>query len=200
MATARDAIAALVQMERTPKKVVRQSEQQPVKADKVMEADAIPYLPENLSVMELEIDYRNLIESLKNKTDLSRVPLRQVTVIFAPTGDRKIQVWQLPPLSVMLLRLCDGRRTVGAIVREFSLLETGFDGIPADKVCLFGLMQLRKDGFISLSDSPVMREREAGSSVGEITGEPKYSLPPQATNTQQPWPPLGAVENLSGTD
>jgi radical SAM superfamily enzyme YgiQ (UPF0313 family) len=200
MATARDAIAALVQMERTPRKAVRLSSQQSVEADDVLEASSIPYLPENLSVMELEIDYRNLIESLKDKTDLSRVPLRNATVIFMPTGSRKIQVWQLPPLSVMLLQLCDGRRSVGAIVREFSLLETGFDGIPADKVCLFGLMQLRKDGFIGLSDSPVIREREGGSSVGETTGEAKYSLPPQATNTQQPWPPQSAVENLSRTD
>ena len=47
-----------------------------------------------------------------------------------------------------LLRLCDGQRTVAEIADELSSLGIDVNGIPIDKVCLFGLMQLREDGFI----------------------------------------------------
>jgi hypothetical protein len=145
--------------------------------------------------MDLEVDYKELIESLRNKADLSRVPERTVTVVLRPTDQRLIQVWQLAPLSATLLRLCDGRRTVHEIVHEFCLVEAGIEGVPAEKVCLFGLIQLRKDGFIGLSSCPVVAEDEAGSHDGEMVVVPWYSPTPQAANTQQPWPPDRVLSN-----
>jgi hypothetical protein len=118
--------------------------------------------------MDLEVDYKELIESLRTKANLSRVPERKVTVVFRATEARLIQVWQLAPLSAALLRLCDGRRTVNDIVHAFTLLETGVDGVPAEKVCLFGLMRLREDGFIGVASGPGVAEEEAGSNGREM--------------------------------
>jgi radical SAM superfamily enzyme YgiQ (UPF0313 family) len=200
MATARAAIAALAQVERAPKSEARPSAPEPVAADDLPDGDGIPYLPENFSVLELEVDYKALIESLRNKAELSCVPERKSTIVFTRTGGKRVEVWQLSPLSAELLRLCDGRRSVNEVVREFSLRESGLDGIPAEKICLFGLMQLRRDGFIALSNTPVVKTNGDGSNDSDATDAVSYSLPPQATNTQQPWPPLSAVKNLPNPD
>ena len=101
----------------------------------------------------------------------------------------------LPPLSVALLRLCDGRRTVDEITRAFRPPEDGFSGIPVDTACLFGLMQLREDGIIGLSASPLTWEEEVSTNDDARARAARYSLPPQAGNTQQPWPPLRPDEH-----
>jgi len=142
-----------------------------------------------LFVTNVELDYKELIASLRAKTDLNQVSSCDATVVFSNEGD-ELNVWQLPPLAGTLLRLCDGQRTVAEIVYEFSLLEIKLDGIPADKACLFGLMQLREDGFIGLSSSPVAWEDEA-----PLEPAP-FSLPPKASNTQQPWPAFSAEKSI----
>jgi radical SAM superfamily enzyme YgiQ (UPF0313 family) len=203
MATARAAIAALAQVERAPKSAVRRTTEQTGEASDLPETDSTPYLPENLSVMELEVDYKALIESLRNKANLNCVPQQKSTIVLTRAGGKRVEVWQVSSLSATLLRLCDGRRRMSEIVSEFSLVESSLDGIPAEKVCLFGLMQLHTDGFIGLSSTPVARENDAASNDSEIapaTNATNSLLPPQATNTQQPWPPLSAAKNLSTTD
>ena len=96
-------------------------------------------------------------------------------------------MWQLTPLSATLLRLCDGRRTIHDVVREFSLLDTDVVGIPAEKVVLFGLMRLRDEGFIGLSSGPVPEE-EPSLADGAPAERPFNPAMLQATGTQQPWP------------
>jgi hypothetical protein len=144
-----------------------------------LDESTVPYLIESLLVMDLEVDYKKLIESLRNKTDLNQVSACAATVIFSDAGD-DLNVWQLPPLAGTLLRLCDGARTVAQITQEFSLLEIELNEIPVEKACLFGLMQLLEDGFIGLSASPL-------TWLDQIE-LPEYALPRSATNTQQPWP------------
>jgi radical SAM superfamily enzyme YgiQ (UPF0313 family) len=144
-----------------------------------LDESTVPYLIESLLVMDLEVDYKKLIESLRNKTDLNQVSACAATVIFSDAGD-DLNVWQLPPLAGTLLRLCDGARTVAQITQEFSLLEIELNEIPVEKACLFGLMQLLEDGFIGLAASPL-------TWLDQIE-LPEYALPRSATNTQQPWP------------
>ncbi len=184
MATAREAIAAVAQTECAP---ARDGRKPIINEVDRLEDSSVPYRLDALFVVDVEVDYKELIESLRNKRDLNLVPARDTTVVFSTTSEQ-LDVWQLPPLSVTLLRLCDGRRTVKEITREFSLVGTDLDGIPIDKVCCFGLMQLREDGLIGLSASPLTWEDEKREDEDAITRAPRYSLPPQANNTQQPWP------------
>jgi len=137
---------------------------------------------DGLIVVDVEVDYKQLIECLRNQTDLGQVASRDTTIVFS-RDDATLNIWQLPPLSAALLRLCDGRRTVADVVREFAALGLDVDDIPPDKVCLFGLMQLKDDGFIRLSASPL-----AWDSVESEKTTAAYAVTPQASNTQQPWP------------
>jgi len=176
MANAPAAVAAMARAESAP---VRHQRQRVVEETDQLEEGAVPYVIDSLFVVDLEVDYKELISCLRNKTDLSQVLASDVTVIFSNAGD-DLNVWQLSPLAGVLLHLCDGQRTVADITREFSSLETGLTEIPADKVCLFGLGQLLDDGFIALSSLPLTWE--------EPIRNPQFSLPPKSTNTQQPWP------------
>ena len=178
MAKAMGAIAAIAQTENAPRK----KQSMPiVQETNRLDGTAIPYKIESLFLVDLKVDYKELIESLRNKRDLNEVSACEATVVFSNEDD-DLEVWQLPPLAGMLLRLCDGKRTVAEITREFELFELEFDDIPAGKACLFGLVQLIEDGVVGLSSSPVIWEDDE-------TVAPQFSIPPKTTNTQQPWPP-----------
>lgn len=80
---------------------------------------------------------------------------------FFSNEDDDLQVWQLPPLAGILLRFCDGKRTVTEITHQFSLLEIELGDVPAEKACLFGLVQLIEDGVIGLSSVPLIQQHSA---------------------------------------
>lgn len=186
MANAPAAIAAVARTESAPAR----NERKPiVNETNCLDGSTVPYQTEMLFVTDVEVDYKELIQSLRHKTDLNQVSAGDATVVFS-NADEELNVWQLPPLAGTVLRLCDGSRTVNEIAHELSLEEIELNGIPIEKACLFGLMQLHEDGFIGLSSSPLTWVEENEVS----TGPPQFSLPPKASNTQQPWPLPGAGE------
>jgi radical SAM superfamily enzyme YgiQ (UPF0313 family) len=162
-----------------------------------LDEDCIPYRPDTLFMVDVEVDYKELIESLRNKTDLNQVSLQESTIVFSAAGETEVDVWQLPPLSAALLRLCNGTRTVREIAREFSLLGIELSDIPPEAICLFGMQQLRADGYIGVSSSAVIWEEACETKRAR---PPRFSVPPQANNTQQPWPPLSATNVSSNTE
>jgi radical SAM superfamily enzyme YgiQ (UPF0313 family) len=176
MANAPAAIAAIARAESPP---VWDPRQRVVEEIDRLEESTVPYVIDSLFVVDLQVDYKELISSLRNKSDLNQVSACNATVIFSNAGD-DLNVWQLSPLAGLLLHLCDGQRTVSDITQALSSLETGLAEIPAGKVCLFGLGQLLEDGFIALSASPLSWE--------DSVSPPQFSLPPKSSNTQQPWP------------
>jgi hypothetical protein len=176
MANAPAAIAAIARAESPP---VWDPRQRVVEEIDRLEESTVPYVIDSLFVVDLQVDYKELISSLRNKSDLNQVSACNATVIFSNAGD-DLNVWQLSPLAGLLLHLCDGQRTVSDITQALSSLETGLAEIPAGKVGLFGLGQLLEDGFIALSASPLSWE--------DSVPPPQFSLPPKSSNTQQPWP------------
>jgi radical SAM superfamily enzyme YgiQ (UPF0313 family) len=152
MANASAAIAAIAQTENAPMKMQREPV---VQETNRLDDTAIPYQIESLFAVELKVDYKGLIECLRNKRDLNEVSACEATVVFSHE-DEDLEVWQLPPLAGMLLRLCDGKRTVAEVTREFELLHLDFNEIPSEKACLFGLVQLIEDGIVGLSTSTTL--------------------------------------------
>ena len=192
MATARAAVSAIARAECVPARDPRT----PI-VDRVERLDetSVPYRLDTAIAVDIEVDYEELIDSLRHRKDLSLVSVRDTTIVFDTAGDR-MDTWQLPPLSAALLRLCDGQRTVGEIARAFQPIGIEVEGIPVETVCLFGLKQLEDDGFIGLSAAPLMW-REEPVAHQQIANTLHYSQPPQAINTQQPWPPRGVSPALS---
>jgi radical SAM superfamily enzyme YgiQ (UPF0313 family) len=175
MANASAAIAALVRSEDAP---ARDQHKPVVQETNRLDETVIPYKLDSLFIVDLEVDYKELIERLRNKMDLREVSGCDATVVFS-NANEDLEVWQLPPLAGILLRLCDGKRTVAQITHEFSLLEIELGDIPAEKACVFGLVQLLEDEVIGLSSAPP---------IWESNEMPQFSFPPKVSNTQQPWP------------
>ena len=175
MAQATAAIAAIARTENAPP---RERGKPIVEETNRLDETSVPYKLDTLFVVDLEVDYKELIDKLRNKSDLNEVTASDATVVFS-NEDEDLEVWQLPPLAGALLRLCDGEHTVAEITREFSLLDLELNDIPPEKACLFGLVQLLEDGVIGLSSAPLIWGNEA---------IPHFSIPPKTTNTQQPWP------------
>ena len=188
MTTARAAIAALLQIERAVPGTVSGNESELARKAPGLTGNSVPYQLDDVVVVYLAVDYNELIESLRNKSELNRISAREVTIIFS-SGGKQVEVWQLPPLAAAVLRLCDGRKTVGEIVAAFAQTETEVEGVPPEKVCLFGLLQLHRDGFIGFSSAPITRETQTDPDDSRTR-----LIPPRASNTQQPWPPLSATE------
>jgi hypothetical protein len=122
---------------------------------------------------------------LRDASGLRNVPQRKTTVVLQRKDERRIQVWQLTASSALLLRLCDGTRTVKETVAEYALQDREIMAVSARQACLFGLMTLADAGFINVAPCP------AGAKANGLTNEPavpRYSPPPELFNTQRPWP------------
>jgi radical SAM superfamily enzyme YgiQ (UPF0313 family) len=193
MATARPVIAALAQTEDMMAGLCDGSAD-PAHDLAHLNNSGVPY-PACARRLDLEVDYNEMIECLRRRGDLAQVQRHKSTVVFLPTepdpADRKsphlvkLRVVQLSPLSAALFSLCDGRTPIGEIVRAFGE-RTTIDDISAEKVCLFGLLQLRKDGIIGVSATPLPVAADADPDE-PLAGSWAPPLHQQA-NTQQPWP------------
>jgi hypothetical protein len=156
MAKTPKAISALLQTEAIPELPEHPSANghAPEKPD-ALGLDAFPYQPPGMRVMQLEMDYKELLRCLRRTEALQDVAERNVTVVFAEPDQRGVKVLQLPPLSSELLSLCDGVHTVAEIMGQFARQRTEVKGVPADKACIFGLRQLFVQGIIGLSVQPL---------------------------------------------
>lgn len=110
-----------------------------------------PRLAPGVRIIRLDGDYLRILACLRmRKPDAA--PARRVVLATRDTGDEKVQVLELSPLSAQILTLSDGTRTTTQIARR---LDPGCDlaGIPRYKICLFGLTKLREAGLIDGSAS-----------------------------------------------
>jgi radical SAM superfamily enzyme YgiQ (UPF0313 family) len=120
-----------------------------------LSAASVPALVGGAALMDLSVDYKVLIDTLRSQGDLAGVPERRVTVLVRRAANRGLDTWQLAPLSATLLRLCDGRRNVTAVVQAFSGVGESILNVSPAQACWFGLGQLRDQGFISFSAIPL---------------------------------------------
>jgi hypothetical protein len=184
MATARAAISAIARAESVTARDRRPPIVEPVDDP---DATSIPYPLDASVVIDLEIDYKELIDSLRHGKGLHHVSERPTTIAFSATDDR-FDTWQLPAVSSTLLGLCDGKRTISEITRLFHPVEPPIDGVSLETMCLFGLMQLRGDGFIGFSAAPPIWEEDPAAAGRVLMDSPHPPPFGHATNTQQPWP------------
>lgn len=129
----------------------------------VFSSTSFPYKPKGLHVAQLNVDYKELLQCLRNKKILKQVSVKNVTIAFRIINPEQMEIDMrlLSPLSVELLDMCDGSRTVSDIIYQFSLLKAHVEGVPAEKVCFLVLSQLFKQGLIEVSSRP-MNKTPAG--------------------------------------
>jgi hypothetical protein len=149
----------------------------------------VPVLRSGVKVLPLCVDYKDLTDRMRTRRPLTEVEQVPSTVVLIPTGDRRIEVWQLAPLSAAILRLCDGARTISEIAEEFDRQRLTCEGIPSLAVCLFAIHQLQSEGLLKAFERVDGDDGMAGGEGASVRREVRQLVPLQATGTQQPWPP-----------
>jgi hypothetical protein len=181
MANSPAAIAALVQSEGLPRGA--KPDLAGVATVEAFDEASYPFPARNAIVVEFGVEYQQLIQSLRAGAGLRGVVSRGVTVAFCEKGENEVEVRQLSESSAALIRLCDGKRTVEDVAREFARQSPGAAGVPAEVACLFGLGVLREEGLLQFAAHPVVR-----SPAADGARLPTYATPPELANTQRPWP------------
>jgi hypothetical protein len=113
---------------------------------------AVPRLAPGVAILHISADYQSIIECLKSRGSPRDVPRRPVVVAERLRARKNsADVLQLSPLSVALIELCNGTRTVAEIAEFFPKLDKGLDRFPKEKACLFALNELVRQGLIVAS-------------------------------------------------
>jgi radical SAM superfamily enzyme YgiQ (UPF0313 family) len=110
-----------------------------------------PQLLPGVSVIELPVDYYEILRRLRQRSPLHDIPVRQVKLAIRRTQSGPSEVRQLSPLSAELLSLCAGSLTVEEIAAEFEQRKIEIPGIPAGRACLAGIEILRQQRLIALA-------------------------------------------------
>jgi radical SAM superfamily enzyme YgiQ (UPF0313 family) len=110
-----------------------------------------PQLLPGVSVIELPVDYYEILRRLRQRSSLHDIPVRQVKLAIRRTQSGPSEVRQLSPLSAELLSLCAGSLTVEEIAAEFEQRKIEIPGIPAGRACLAGIEILRQQRLIALA-------------------------------------------------
>jgi len=188
MAHARAAIEALVASEAaSPPRMPDGLLDGVQKLDRI-DDESYPYQTEDVALNEAGTNYSEFVEALRAGRHLEDVTVRPTPILLRRTNEREFQVWQMTPSSAILMRLADGTRTVAQMVQEFAAVAPACHGVPPRKACLFGLLSLRDKGFIEVASHPVVRPRSDAVNQLKEANLPIYVSPPEAGNTQRPWP------------
>jgi radical SAM superfamily enzyme YgiQ (UPF0313 family) len=128
--------------------------QVPDNCGRVIGWDGTPHRAKNVTIRTIGVDYKRLIECLRRKGRLNRVPAREVTLATRPSLEKGREVIQLSQASARLLSLCDGRRRVRQIAERFASAIPELDGVPGEHACLWGLELLWRQGLIVVAADP----------------------------------------------
>lgn len=108
-----------------------------------------PRLPLGVTLIQLNVDYQEVLRRLLQKGNLNDLPQSAVTLAIRRTAGKPVELLKLTPLSAELLQLCDGARTVSEIAAEFLLRNVEFSGIPPEKLCLTAIELLRQQRLVT---------------------------------------------------
>ncbi|MFX0208183.1 MAG: B12-binding domain-containing radical SAM protein [Candidatus Hodarchaeota archaeon] len=114
-----------------------------------IELNSRPAIAPYSKINHLKVDYKKIIDYLRNRKDLSKIPKKPSTIVTKYNASR-IETIQLSDSSKELLLLCDGKRRVKEIVQIYSRINRKENNIPMEKTCLFGLEILQQQGLIVL--------------------------------------------------
>lgn len=157
MATAKKVISSIIEIENLLLTQENEPDIEPQEKLKVFTLNSFPYKPKSLHVAQLNVDYKELTQCLREKKDIRHISFKNITIAFSKANwkCREIYMRILSPLSEELLNMCDGSHTVSDIVNQFSLRKAQVEGISSEKVCFFGLTKLFKQGLIEISSRPI---------------------------------------------
>jgi radical SAM superfamily enzyme YgiQ (UPF0313 family) len=113
-----------------------------------LKATAVPIRQKGTILVKTTVDYADLIKRLKRRHTLNGVAFRDSFLVFRESAHHRSETVEITPLSAEILSLCNGVRSVRQIAALFEKTHSALNGIPAWKVCYFGLHSLASLGLL----------------------------------------------------
>lgn len=110
----------------------------------------VPHIPSSISLLRLTLDYEQVIACLRRKKSLAGLPAGSSTLARVMKKGAEVSYVLLSRLSVELLELCDGVRSLDEIIEVFARSDPDTGGVDARKAGVFGLEVLRQQGLIGV--------------------------------------------------
>ncbi len=115
---------------------------------KAFRRESVPGLAKNVRCIDIDVDYRSLLECLVEGRGLDHVQRGRFRLASRKIAGQWPQVLQLSPMSASILNQVDGVKTVAEIGENLAKDSIHFADAPIDTACLVGLELLRHDGLV----------------------------------------------------
>lgn len=110
----------------------------------------VPHLPPGVMLHRLAVDYEQLIGCLRRREGTACVADGSSTLARIAKDDGMTAYVSLSGLSVRLLELCDGARSVAEVTEAFARSDPDTGDVDPKKAGLFGLEMLRQQGLVGV--------------------------------------------------
>jgi radical SAM superfamily enzyme YgiQ (UPF0313 family) len=110
--------------------------------------DSIPKLTNGTCVLPLAMDVKSIIENLRSRTPITDEVVSETILAARDAKAGEVELYKIPPLSAIILQLCDGDRDVRGILRQFSKHAGMVEQEQVESVCLEGLALLNRYSLI----------------------------------------------------
>lgn len=114
-----------------------------------------PHVPRSDSVLRLEVDYKQLVECLRQRADLAEVTKTPSTVAVIKLDHSLLNVRQLNGVGATLIDLCDGSRTVDEMIPALADSAACRHVSKVRETVLLGLSLFHSWKMLSFSPQPV---------------------------------------------
>lgn len=99
---------------------------------------------------DLNFDYNHLLQTLKTKGALKKIPLQAQTLVLRKHQGQALQFIQLQSPWLTMLHFCQQQPTVSEFIAQFKENPVFSNGLPPEMVCTLGLELLNKQGLITI--------------------------------------------------
>jgi hypothetical protein len=113
----------------------------------ILTLSTILLLSNSIVLTTVEADYEEILRCLRRKRNFLNVDRKKTFLVTRFEGS-KMRVVQIAPLAAEILRLCNGKRTMGSIIKEFTKHHASINGIDGYRACMHGITMLIEQEFI----------------------------------------------------
>jgi hypothetical protein len=107
----------------------------------------------NIKLTTVEADYDKILNCLRKGIHFSNVR-REKIHLATRLKKSQAEIVRIPPLAAEILRLCNGKRTMSAILTTFAKRHPTVDAMSGSKACLYGLNLLNEQRLIRIAQRP----------------------------------------------
>jgi hypothetical protein len=99
------------------------------------------------------MDVKSIIDNLRSRRPITDEVVSATILAARDAKAGEVELYKIPPLSAIILHLCDGDRDVQSILRQFSKHAGIVEQDQAESVCLEGLDLLNRHSLIKFESA-----------------------------------------------